>query len=651
MKRLIQFIIALVFMAMNGWAQNDSTCNAEFTVVPDVNTVNTFHFIPTYPAFFYTYSWNFGDGGTAVTPDPHHTYTQSGVYMACLTITGPNGCQDTWCDSVWVGITPPCNAFFSFTVNPATYLVEFTDLSSGNPTTWMWSFGDGTGSSLQNPTHIFPGPGTYPVTLTISCSGCTSTYNMTITIGGSTGCDASWLGIQDSVATNSYHFFSTSTGIIYHYLWNFGDGTTDSTMNPYHTFAQQGVYLVCLTIYGPNCQDISCDSVYVGTNPNPCMNYISFSVQGNIVHFIGLATGGNGPYTYLWSFGDGTTGTTHDPSHTYSQPGTYTITLTTTDATGCVFTSTVIVTIVNQTTVSIYGTVFADNTPLDLGWAFLYYGGNGTLLTVIDSAYIDSTGMYYFHNVPAIPGHYFVKAAPSGNSSFFSTHLPTYYGHTLFWANATPIIVAQLNNPYNIELIHVISPSQGNGNITGQVTEGGKNLLTDGVPAPDVAILLLNTANQPLSIDYSDVDGYFSFSNLGMGTYKLYAEVTGLTTDPAIVTLSLNNPVVNNASIIITPSGVITGIDEPGEPVSVQNLYPNPASNITYLEISLARATTLDLFLINLLGEKVNSSSLALSAGFHRIPVSTEDIRSGVYLLQINTAEGHKHLNKLTVIK
>ncbi|HOS82928.1 MAG TPA: PKD domain-containing protein [Methanolinea sp.] len=47
-------------------------------------------------------------------------------------------------------------------------MVSFTDLSTGNPTSWSWNFGDGTTSTLQNPTHTYTTPGTYTVALRIT---------------------------------------------------------------------------------------------------------------------------------------------------------------------------------------------------------------------------------------------------------------------------------------------------------------------------------------------------------------------------------------------------------------------------------------------------------------------------------------------------
>ncbi len=74
-----------------------------------------------------------------------------------------------------------------FTANPTAgdspLLVEFTDSSTDNPTTWFWVFGDGHTSNEQNPLHIFENSGSYDVELTVSNSAGDDTYGITVNVG------------------------------------------------------------------------------------------------------------------------------------------------------------------------------------------------------------------------------------------------------------------------------------------------------------------------------------------------------------------------------------------------------------------------------------------------------------------------------------
>ena len=125
-------------------------------------------------AFLFTSAWDFGDGTTSALNNPLHVYSTAGTYYVCLTITyqvSPTGftCTDTYCDSIKVGpATLPCQANFTYSYGIVPPTVFFTDNSIGPVHSWRWDFGDGTTSSLPNPTHIFPSAGAYMVCLTIT---------------------------------------------------------------------------------------------------------------------------------------------------------------------------------------------------------------------------------------------------------------------------------------------------------------------------------------------------------------------------------------------------------------------------------------------------------------------------------------------------
>lgn len=80
----------------------------------------------------------------------------------------------------------PCAVSANFTYSPDPVIVndpvQFTDASTGNPTTWDWDFGDGNTSSIQNPAHTFTSTGTYHVSLTAGIGTCDDTYEMDIPV-------------------------------------------------------------------------------------------------------------------------------------------------------------------------------------------------------------------------------------------------------------------------------------------------------------------------------------------------------------------------------------------------------------------------------------------------------------------------------------
>ena len=134
-----------------------------------------------------THAWNFGDGNASALANPTHVYASAGAYTIVLTVSGSGG-QSQALHTVSVvapaPVVPNVNAAFDFT--PASPNVRdsvtFFDRSSGSPTAWSWSFGDGTAASSQNPVHAYAAPGTYFVTVTAFNSVSSSSASHSVTV-------------------------------------------------------------------------------------------------------------------------------------------------------------------------------------------------------------------------------------------------------------------------------------------------------------------------------------------------------------------------------------------------------------------------------------------------------------------------------------
>jgi PKD repeat protein len=120
------------------------------------------------------WQWRFGDGATSAAQHPVHVYSQPGVYDVKLTALNSVG-SNTRQLSAYVNVTipPPPTANFSATPTEGTppLGVSFTDTTTGNPTAWLWDFGDGATSTERNPVHVYTAPGLYDVRLTASNAG------------------------------------------------------------------------------------------------------------------------------------------------------------------------------------------------------------------------------------------------------------------------------------------------------------------------------------------------------------------------------------------------------------------------------------------------------------------------------------------------
>ncbi|MBI2865401.1 MAG: carboxypeptidase regulatory-like domain-containing protein [Chloroflexi bacterium] len=117
-------------------------------------------------------SWNFGDGITSTEASPVHTFTTAGTYSVTLTVVGPGG-SDSATRVGYVTVYEPATA--DFTASPTSgyrpLRVGFVNRSSGEVSSYLWNFGDGSTSTLASPYHTYSSVGVYTVTLTASGLG------------------------------------------------------------------------------------------------------------------------------------------------------------------------------------------------------------------------------------------------------------------------------------------------------------------------------------------------------------------------------------------------------------------------------------------------------------------------------------------------
>ncbi|NOY51760.1 MAG: PKD domain-containing protein [Chlorobi bacterium] len=120
-----------------------------------------------------SWEWDFGDGGGSVLQSPEYVYDTSGIYTVSLITSGPGG-SDTIVKTDYISVTedaPIADFMGSPTFGEAPLLVSFVDLTTGNVDSWLWHFGDGDSSTVQNPSHEYLTPGNFTVSLTSTGSG------------------------------------------------------------------------------------------------------------------------------------------------------------------------------------------------------------------------------------------------------------------------------------------------------------------------------------------------------------------------------------------------------------------------------------------------------------------------------------------------
>ncbi|MGN6803745.1 MAG: PKD domain-containing protein [Ginsengibacter sp.] len=229
------------------------------------------------------------------------------------------------------------------TAGCAPLVVQFSDSSSGNPSSWKWDLGNGTTSVLQNPSVAYFDPGTYTVKLLVKNAYGVDSIAKTsfITVYSSpeinfgadnvTGCFPLTAQFIDSSIAGS--------GTINQWQWDFGDGNLSSLKNPQHTYSSTGSFNVSLKAtnnYGCTTSKTIKNYINIQTGVEAAFsNSTSKSCNAPAtINFINNSTG-VGTLNYQWNFGDGSSSTQKDPSHTYTVSGTYSVQLIVNNTTGC----------------------------------------------------------------------------------------------------------------------------------------------------------------------------------------------------------------------------------------------------------------------------------------------------------------------------
>ena len=284
------------------------------------------------------YEWAFGDGGTASGVTATHTYTAVGTYTVTLTATNDFG-SDAY--SAGVEVLPLPLAAFTYTASGL--VVTFTNASQ-NATAYLWNFGDGITSTLENPVHTYAAGGTYTVTLQAEGPCGTDTAVQVIQVVPlcipPSGADFSWTPVSPvagEVVTFTGNVVTGTEPLTWE--WDFGDGGTGTGNPATHTYGAPGNYTVVMTVTNACGFEVVTYTVAVaGVCVPPSGADFSWTpitpTVGQSVTFSGTVDSGTPPFTYAWAFGDGGVGSGQVVVHTYEATGTYDVLLTVTNACG-----------------------------------------------------------------------------------------------------------------------------------------------------------------------------------------------------------------------------------------------------------------------------------------------------------------------------
>jgi hypothetical protein len=342
--------------------------------------------------------------------------------------------------------------------------------------------------------------------------------------------------------------------------------------------------------------------------------------------------------SWHWEFGDGNTSDLQNPRNEYSEEGVYKVKLTITKVIEGKEGALLISTITHPIHVYskyesniIGGQVFLGSSLVpaysDYAKVLLYsvYETNGKIdsLTYIDESSLDYPNAgYSFTSITE--GKYIIKAELSPESEYYGDYLITYYGNASIWEEAGVIEVINGGFDFDINLIEKSFLSTGDGEAEGEIIAENK----EGGGIEDAYIILLNNEDQPVLSNNSDSEGIFGFNTLPYGTYKAYAEITGLHCQPIVFTVDEANPTVNNLQFVVTENGVggsANGVEN--QDYSIISIYPNPLQDNFIIEPSPNTKLVIQIF--NLLGEIVFADLVS-----QKTYINSSQWKSGVYFVK-----------------
>ena len=263
-----------------------------------------------------------------------------GTFAIKLTVTDAAG------ESVNASVQLTVNAALTATISYSPgavdvgQLVQFTVALNGgeSPYTEQWVFGDGYTGSGVSPYHVFDSSGGYDVAVTVTDAvgnSYTANARVIVSLPPSNVTILASRNVVDAGLPVTLTAEAQSGSSPLSYAWKLGDGSTSSSLSLNHSYSAAGTYVVKLTVTDAAGQYSSAAyTILVLPDPQTSINGISTLTPNTSATFSAAVSGGLAPYSYQWSFGDGSHSTQATPTHAYTLTGTYQVKLTVTDSEG-----------------------------------------------------------------------------------------------------------------------------------------------------------------------------------------------------------------------------------------------------------------------------------------------------------------------------
>ncbi|MEQ8303238.1 MAG: PKD domain-containing protein [Cyclobacteriaceae bacterium] len=317
------------------------------------------------------FSWDFGDGNSSLQTDPSNTFVDFGNYEVTLQATNAAGCINSVVKPIQIYSKPITD--FSIDLPPfscAGTASQFNDLTpsptDSNLSGWAWTFGDpqnGT-STVRHAQYVYQQAGMYDVELEVTTNfGCKESIQKQVTIFQSPGVDFQFEAACVGEATQ---FTDLSESGVTAWQWNI-NGTASTLQNPTYTFPAPTVYNASLTVTGSN----NCIATLFRPVNVPAPPVLDFLVENNCATQTTLFSdnsqyGSDLPSTRSWLFEGSTQALGSSAEYSFASVGTFPTQLTVTSQSGCEYTLTKNVQIVNPPVASFVASAMEGGPPLSV---------------------------------------------------------------------------------------------------------------------------------------------------------------------------------------------------------------------------------------------------------------------------------------------
>ena len=559
----------------------------------------------------FNYLWSTGDTTAAINP------TDDGEY--CLTVTDALGCVSSSCIDYEVDTTynDSCYVYISegFPTGSNEYVLYASSDVFG-ASTYAWTGPNGFTSTEQQ--VIVSEEGEYCVTAT-NIFGCVSSDCIDFELPDTC---YSYLTTEfvDPAAGGDMIITANAFGVApFTYSWNTGENTESIVVS------DAGEY--CATITDADgCVSESCTFAFPIDSSGCNLLLLQFE-QGDSTILFALPLTNGDDFDVVWNTGDTSLFIIADG------PGEYCATLTSADCN-----ETQCITVDQIMRRSIYGNVGGPFNPNTTDVSLFHEGLDDSFADIAHSNMYNNafSGGYLYGFNDVEPGSYLVRAQPRVNIGV--PLIPTYNGNVVFWDEATPLEVIDGQHNADITLIEGLNV-QGSAGISGYVEEGLGGIALGGPrgvenPLPNASMILVNQFGQVVNHDPSDVAGEFGFSNLPYGTYEIHINIPGVEREMVEVTLTPNNPTVENIIFSVNGADVTTGIEDIVELAEV-NVYPNPFVDQIEIQLEVKESAEAMMSITDINGKLILQKELQLVPGTFKDQIDLSNFSSGMYLLNI----------------